>query len=190
MGTSGLSLLATLALTLAQDPNPGTTWEYSTQRSFSTVNRPNEIGFQPLPDRAFFGAPPPVPHTIMSDRLGQSCLQCHAREDRIEKRHQAIAPVPHAEFSQCLQCHVPGYNPSVAPFRENTFVGLALPGKGSRAHNYSPPTVPHKTFMRDNCLACHGPTGDFAILSPHPIRSQCQQCHAPEAAADYTRPSQ
>ena len=158
-------------------------------RKFPTLERSNTVGKRPLPDRAFFGAPPVIVHRgIITSERNTDCLQCHAKENRIERRHQAIAPVPHAEYSQCTQCHVKA-DPSAAPFRTtNTFVGLDLPGKGSRAHPLAPPTVPHKTFMRDNCLSCHGPTGLWRIKSKHPHRSQCLQCHAPEAKQDYTRP--
>ena len=79
--------------------------------------------------------------------------------------------------------------PPIKPFRStNTFIGLDLPGKGSRAHALAPPTTPHKTFMRENCLSCHGPTGNWRIKTKHPYRTQCLQCHAPEAGQDFTRP--
>ncbi len=158
-------------------------------RVFAVITRANTAGVRPVTDRAFFGAPPPIRHAgIIASERNTDCLQCHAKENRIEMRHQAIAPVPHAEFSQCTQCHVKA-NPAVKPFRtENTFVGLDLPGKGSRAHSLAPPTVPHKTFMRGNCIACHGPTGLWRIKSPHPYRTQCVQCHAAEAKQDFTRP--
>lgn len=161
---------------------------YSEQRSFAQPARPNPVRPGGLGDRvAFLGAPPAMPHTFAGDRDGRYCLECHARVARIEKRQSAIAPVPHAEFSQCQQCHVSGVNRTIAPFRDNTFAGLDDPGRGARAHAYAPPTIPHKTFMRDHCIACHGPAGKQRIASPHPWRSQCQQCHVAEAAQNYTR---
>jgi len=175
-------------LVLAQSQQAGD--DYAVRRDFSPPTREVKLSAELAGGRAFFGAPPPVPHFLLSERSSRYCLQCHALENRIEKRQQAIAPVPHAEFSECMQCHVAGNDPSVTPFRENDFLGLDFPGKGSRANDYAPPTIPHKTYMRENCLSCHGVTGDFAIKSPHPIRSQCGQCHAPEAAQDYTRPAQ
>jgi cytochrome c-type protein NapB len=129
-----------------------------------------------------------MPHHFVEERDGKACLECHARQTRIEKHQQAIAPVPHPEFSQCLQCHVKAGDISGTLFRENAFVGLDLPGKGTRAHPLAPPTIPHKTFMRDHCLSCHGPAGKQRIASPHPWRSQCQQCHVPEAAKNFDRP--
>lgn len=131
--------------------------------------------------RAFWGAPPLMPHAFAGDRDGRSCLECHAREDRIEKRQRAIAPVPHAEFTQCQQCHVSGVHRDVPAFRENAFVGLTLPGRGSRAHPWAPPPIPHGLFMRENCLSCHGPAGHQGIATSHPWRSQCLQCHVAES---------
>lgn len=183
----GAILILSAALFMAgQESTPPAS--YNESRDFSRSEREAVVGMRIAKDRSFFGAPPPVPHSIQTERSSDDCLQCHALENRVAKRHKAIAPVPHAEFSQCMQCHVPGQARDVPLFRENLFVGLDFPGKGSRANDYAPPTVPHKTFMRENCLSCHGVTGDFAIKTPHPVRSQCRQCHAPEAAMDYTRP--
>lgn len=157
-------------------------------RSFAQPVRENPVGQRIPASRAFLGAPPPNPHAFTSERDAARCLECHAHENRIEKRHQSIAPVPHAEFSQCQQCHVNGSAASTEVFRENGFVGLDDPGKGSRAHPLAPPTIPHKTFMRDHCLSCHGPAGKQRIATPHPARSQCQQCHVSDATKNYDRP--
>jgi len=182
-----LTLLIAAALAaagLASEPTAATPG-----RTFATVTRTNTAGLRPFSDRAFFGAPPVIVHRgILNSERATDCLQCHAKENRVALRQQAISPLPHAEFSQCTQCHVRAA-PEVAPFRQgNTFTGLDLPGKGSRAHPLAPPTIPHKTFMRDNCLSCHGPTGQWRIKTPHPFRTQCRQCHAAEADQDHTRP--
>jgi cytochrome c-type protein NapB len=189
-------LLAALAVAglarFSAAENPGTASApppaYNEQRSFAQPVRETPVGASRLGERSFLGAPPPMPHTFAGDRDGRYCLECHARVTRVEKRQSAIAPVPHAEFSQCQQCHVSGVNKSLAPFRETLFLGLDQPGKGTRAHAYAPPTIPHKTFMRENCVACHGPSGKQRIASPHPYRSQCQQCHVPDASKNYDRP--
>ncbi|MBL9172138.1 MAG: hypothetical protein JNL10_01265 [Verrucomicrobiales bacterium] len=157
-------------------------------RSFAQPIRPDPIGTNISASRAFWGAPPPMPHTFAGDRDGRYCLECHARTTRIERRQQAIAPVPHAEYSQCQQCHVNGTDRSGSVFRESLFVGLDYPGKGTRAHPLAPPTMPHKTFMRDNCLSCHGPAGKQRIKTAHPFRSQCQQCHVTDATKNPDRP--
>ena len=156
-----------------------------TPSAFVPVERDAAVGREAAVDRAFFGAPPPVPH--FSPRQ-DDCLNCHAPENDIAKKWRAIAPIPHALYTQCYQCHVPKNRQALAPFVETDFVGLDFPGKGSREHDYAPPTTPHKVFMRENCLSCHGPAGDSRIRTEHPYRSQCLQCHVPEAEADYTRP--
>ncbi len=185
----GLLLLVALGVIAALiSATEASAQAYNDHRSFVQPIRPDVVGTNIMTTRAFLGAPPVMPHTFAGDRDGRYCLECHARVTRIEKRQIAIVPVPHAEFSQCQQCHVSGVNKTLAPFRENSFVGLDLPGKGTRAHPLAPPTMPHKTFMRDNCLSCHGPSGKQRILSPHPVRSQCQQCHVPDASKNYDRP--
>lgn len=190
---TGVAMLTGACLLIAADRQPvGSDEEsapaYNAKRSFAQPVREDPVGKKVTTDRSFWGAPPPMPHTFTGDRDGKYCLTCHARENRIEKRQQAIAPVPHAEFSQCQQCHVNGSDKTVEVFRETLFVGLDFPGKGTRAHDYAPPTMPHKTFMRDNCLACHGPSGKQMVATPHPYRSQCQQCHVSDATKNYDRP--
>jgi predicted CXXCH cytochrome family protein len=54
----------------------------------------------------------------------------------------------------------------------------------------APPTIPHKVFMRENCGACHvGPGAREEILTTHPERTRCRQCHVPvttrEGTLDY-----
>lgn len=168
-------------------PAPAASPEAGSERDFRQPIRDAAVGKEITASRAYWGAPPPVPHSIRSERSSASCLECHALENRIEKRQQAIAPLPHAEFSQCLQCHVKA-EPKAEPFRQNDFVGLDFPGKGVRAYAQAPPTIPHKLFMRENCLSCHGPTGMARVRVTHPERSQCVQCHLPEASNEYSRP--
>jgi nitrate reductase cytochrome c-type subunit len=189
-------LFAAVALAAAEAPSlpaadaPGASPApaYAESRDFSQPIRANPVGTSIAPARAFLGAPPVMPHNFAGDRDGHYCLECHALKTRVEKRQSAIAPVPHAEYSQCQQCHVNGTDKSGAVFRESEFVGLDLPGKGTRAHPLAPPTIPHKTFMRDNCAACHGPAGKQKIVTTHPYRSQCQQCHVSDATKNYDRP--
>lgn len=140
-----------------------------------------------LADRAFWGAPPPMPHRFGSEWDASRCLTCHAQKTDLSKRHQAISPIPHAVLSQCQQCHVRVPERSEASFVLSEFIGLAAPGKGSRAHSVAPPTIPHQTFMRSNCLSCHGPGGEQRIATPHPYRSQCRQCHVSDVSREYTR---
>ena len=144
-------------------------------------------GFESLTDRAFWGAPPPMPHSFTKEWDAERCLQCHARETNIAKRQQAISPVPHTHLSQCQQCHVRAANPDAPLFVFSNFIGVGLPGKGSRATPVSPPTIPHQTFMREHCVSCHGPSGEQRIETPHAYRSQCRQCHVSQIDREYSR---
>jgi len=184
LASSAFLLNATASeLTNAPAADPG----YNANRSFAQPVREDPVGIAITTDRAFWGAPPPMPHSFADER-SNDCLTCHARENRIEQQQQAIVPVPHAEYTCCQQCHVDGSNADARLFRETFFVGLDYPGKGTRAHLFAPPTVPHKTFMRENCLSCHGPSGKQKIATPHPARSQCQQCHVSDATKNYDCP--
>ena len=134
--------------------------------------------------RAYEGAPPTIPHAI-DQMQASSCLTCHERGMQLGRR---IAPVmSHPRFESCTQCHVP----TVSPFPlvdergiENTFVGLAVVGPGDRAWPGAPPTMPHPSAMRDNCLSCHGTGGAVGLRTPHPERTSCLQCHPPGAVLD------
>jgi nitrate reductase (cytochrome), electron transfer subunit len=130
--------------------------------------------------RAYNGAPPVIPHAVdqMSDA---ACYACHGQGMRIGER--VARPMSHGFLSNCTQCHAPP-PPAVLSETEpveNEFVGLAAPVAGERAWPGAPPTIPHSTWMRENCLACHGTHGWEGMETTHPWRSACQQCHAPSA---------
>ncbi len=139
--------------------------------------------------RAFDGAPPRVPHPIAQDSSA-ACLACHglglAVKDKIASK------ISHAQYSSCTQCHVPSggtelptSEPSLlAPIVANAFVGATPPLQGSRAWPLAPPTIPHPTLMRSDCLSCHGPRGLFGLRTPHPDRQSCLQCHASDAGLE------
>lgn len=75
----------------ADSPAPA----YNAQRSFAQPIRENPVGTNVATTRAFFGAPPVMPHTFAGDRDGRYCLECHARVTRIEKRQNAmVCPCP------------------------------------------------------------------------------------------------
>jgi cytochrome c-type protein NapB len=132
--------------------------------------------------RAFNGAPPIIPHAV--ERTSDAaCYACHGQGMRIEDR--VANRMSHGFLANCLQCHAP---PPPTPFAnvdaavDNTFVGLPAPMQGERAFPGAPPTIPHSTWMRDQCLACHGNKAGWSGLeSTHPWRTSCQQCHAPSA---------
>ena len=133
--------------------------------------------------RAFNGAPPTVPHPI-DQMSSQACAACHT--DGWKSPTLRIPKMPHPFFANCTQCHVE-QQPShfvAHVFQENSFVGLPAPQAGPRAFAGAPPQIPHTTWMRNDCLSCHGPAGQSAIQSTHPWRSNCQQCHAPSAALE------
>lgn len=129
--------------------------------------------------RAYAGAPPVVPHTIVQ-RDPAACLVCHGHGQRIGA---LTAPrMSHQPYQNCQQCHVEArdINPAVDAAL-NAFIGAAECGPGPRAFTTAPPAMPHSTFMREDCLSCHGPLGAPALRTTHPERTNCQQCHAPAA---------
>jgi nitrate reductase cytochrome c-type subunit len=131
--------------------------------------------------RLYDGAPPVVPH----ENFGMSCTECHNVKG-VEVPGVGFAPPqPHAEtagmssVSRCVQCHV--FKQSDAVFVASDFVGLRQDLRhGARLNPIAPPTIPHKTFMRENCLACHsGSAAREEIRTTHPERVRCRQCHVP-----------
>lgn len=134
--------------------------------------------------RAYNGAPPAIPHST-AGMDAPSCLVCHGQGLRVGER--AAPRIPHPHYENCLQCHaemntsVPG-GPGAAP--ATTFAGIAAPEGGPRAMPGAPPQIPHSTWMRNDCLACHGPAGAAGMQTTHPERSNCKQCHAPSAALE------
>lgn len=141
--------------------------------------------------RAFDGAPPTIPHAV--DQQGvPACLACHGEGLRVpgEARDKIAKPMSHPVYESCLQCHVTrdGPLPTTAPLapsvaEKSTFAGLASPGHGPRAWPGAPPQMPHRSFMRERCVSCHGVWAE-GIASSHPWRQSCQQCHTPAADAD------
>lgn len=130
--------------------------------------------------RAFDGAPPVVPHGPM----GAECTSCHTRTG-IQFGEMGFAPpMPHeanpgmlGRFARCTQCHV--YQQTTEVFVASTFDGLRQDlRRGKKQHEFAPPVIPHSTFMRENCVACHtGPAAREPIRCSHPERVRCGQCH-------------
>lgn len=129
--------------------------------------------------RAFAGAPPVIPHAPQST----DCTKCHTATGMEVPRLRFAPANPHgqttglSDSARCKQCHV--FRQTDAVFAASTFVPLVTVGlRGERAHAAAPPTMPHRAFMRENCLACHdGPSARPEIRCSHPERSRCQQCH-------------
>jgi cytochrome c-type protein NapB len=133
--------------------------------------------------RAYNGAPPTVPHAI--DQLSsESCMVCHAGGARTGSLR--IAKLPHPYYANCTQCHVENSSPSILTetFVENSFVGNPAPSGGPRAFPGAPPQIPHSTWMRNECLSCHGFSGHRGIQTTHPWRQNCLQCHTASAQLD------
>lgn len=133
--------------------------------------------------RAYDGAPPTIPH----DDWGMRCGACHDAQG-VAVAGVGFAPAsPHdgtdvaGATTRCGQCHVPVTDRGT--FVRSGFVGLAQDLRpGERATPGAPPTIPHRTLMRENCLACHdGPGAREAFRTSHPERTRCRQCHVPIA---------
>jgi len=134
--------------------------------------------------RAFNGAPPVIPHAI-ENTADAACHACHGQGLKIGDR--VANPMSHRFLANCTQCHAPPPPKpfSDQPFGDNAFVGLPAPLQGERAYPGAPPTIPHSTWMRERCLACHGNAAGWAGLeSTHPWRINCTQCHAPSATLE------
>ena len=136
--------------------------------------------------RAYDGAPPVIPHAD----LGATCLSCHT-PDGISVPELGFAPaMPHkatsgmSDISRCRQCHV--FETTDATFVNSSFAGLRQDMRlGDRFADGSPPVIPHKVFMRENCAACHtGPGAREEIRTSHPERERCVQCHVPQGTTE------
>lgn len=125
------------------------------------------------------GAPPVIPHLP----FGADCGACHDAQG-IAVEGVGYAPAsPHDDTERvgttlrCRQCHVFASHDDL--FVENSFVGLQQDMRpGGRLYPGAPPTIPHRTLMRENCVACHAGAGARAeIVTTHPERTRCRQCH-------------
>jgi cytochrome c-type protein NapB len=138
--------------------------------------------------RAYDGAPPTVPHPV--DQLSPAnCIACHGEGKRI--RGAVASKMSHPFMQNCTQCHVPSGGTDITaedilsePLAMNDFAGFVSPGNGKRAYEGAPPTIPHPTSMRSDCMSCHGPNGVAGLRTSHPYRQSCTQCHAPSAEMD------
>ena len=135
-------------------------------------------------NRAYPGAPPSIPHPIKNERSvgGNTCNKCHENGGFVEK-FDTYAPVtPHAEKSNCRQCHVTKNTNET--FKAFAFDKKQAPKVGKGTNNAllgSPPMIPHQLQLRENCIACHaGPSAPKEIRVSHPQRTNCRQCHLPK----------
>jgi cytochrome c-type protein NapB len=86
--------------------------------------------------------------------------------------------------ARCRQCHVFATGNDL--FVASDFVGLGQDlAAGGRATPGAPPTIPHRTLMRENCVACHdGPGAREEVRTSHPELWRCRQCHVPVTTRD------
>jgi cytochrome c-type protein NapB len=134
--------------------------------------------------RLYDGAPPVIPH----EPQGAACSSCHNDRGVAAEGLGFAPPSPHVGTSvagfteRCRQCHV--HDTSQDLFVANSFVGLPQNMRvGGRLNPISPPTIPHRLLMRENCLACHtGPAVRGEIATTHPERTRCRQCHVEESS--------
>jgi nitrate reductase (cytochrome), electron transfer subunit len=166
-------------------PNKGTPsladLRYDRPGIFDAVVRTEEMKLAALADRAknraYDGAPPTIPHPVEAQSAA-SCLTCHGEGLKVGDR--IASRISHAHMTNCTQCHV---EQSRVPV-ENAFAGVFRAGPGGRASPGAPPTIPHHTWMRENCASCHGLVTRSGIRTTHPWLTNCAQCHAPSAALD------
>lgn len=158
---------------------------------FEPVIRTDEMKLQALHDRsknrAYDSAPPVIPHGILQ-MTTSNCLACH--NDGIRVGDRVATKISHPVYSSCTQCHVENARTEIQTasplLSENDFQGTKRAGAGTRAWLGAPPTIPHTTWMRQDCTSCHGLVARPGIRTTHPWLSNCTQCHAPSAVLDQT----
>lgn len=128
-------------------------------------------------NRAFYGAPPTVPHKIEQGSIGsKQCLKCHENGGFVQKLNAYTPVTPHPEKINCMQCHVKALTDDL--FVSSSWNRNSAPAIGNQALIGSPPIIPHQTQLRENCLSCHaGPSAAKEIRTTHPNRVNCRQCH-------------
>ncbi len=141
--------------------------------------------------RAYDGAPPMIPHAI-NYRDVESCVACHSQDANVIVGGKRTPAMSHPYMTNCTQCHAPAgglgfmkvHSGTTALVVTNNFKGNPAAGKGSRAYPGAPPAMPHRVWMRQNCMSCHGPGMPDAITTSHPQRANCLQCHAQNSEYD------
>lgn len=155
--------------------------KYDRPGPFDPVVRTEELRQAALADRAknraYDGAPPTIPHPV-STQSANGCLACHGEGLKVGDR--VASKMSHAVMTNCTQCHV---EQTPTP-TDNSFAGLFRSGPGERANPGAPPTIPHHTWMRQDCTSCHGVLTRPGTRTTHPWLTNCTQCHAPSAALD------
>lgn len=140
-----------------------------------------------IKNRAFYTAPPTVPHEVRSISNSE-CVTCHKINREFSDGRKSVIS-PHIEWFNCQQCHVSQYNIAGEIEQEiplNNFEGLEKPDAKHQAHEWAPPMIPHRTFLRENCNSCHSSeTPKTEIKGPHHQRTNCLQCHVMNEDLDF-----
>ncbi len=193
----GMAIRAKASSMLAENDSPFSTWSIpqyaTTEQAAVELGADNKISLEEKrlalatrkKNRAFNGAPPTVPHPI-AETSSESCVACHSQGTQTATLR--IPRMSHPLLSNCTQCHVGTASPDMpnAMVPANHFVGLAAPEEGPRAFSGAPPQIPHSTWMRVDCLSCHGQASHRGLQTTHPWRQNCQQCHAPSSTLEQT----
>lgn len=121
--------------------------------------------------RYYAYAPPLIPHEI----INRKCQDCHIEGMVVEGYKTPVTP--HPELVNCQQCHIYP-DADVALFKKNGFVGVKEPVALNLPQPAGPPLIPHRVFMRENCVVCHNdPSRNEIVQTTHPERLNCTQCH-------------
>jgi cytochrome c-type protein NapB len=162
----------------SQEENPETKRGYNTEVNYLVLPESKRSLSTYYDNRAFPGAPPSIPHPLLSKEVfgGESCLQCHEKGG-FTLQFNAFAPVtPHPEWVSCMQCHIA--KTSNNQFINTTWQKPTPPPLGTRALETAPNVIPHDLQNREHCLPCHaGPSAPTEIRVSHPDRVNCLQCH-------------
>lgn len=80
------------------------------------------------------------------------------------------------------QCHIRPKE-GIKTFKRNLFVGIQELKSLSRPQPAAPPLIPHRVFMRENWLVCHGDASRKQVTqTTHAERWNCLQCHVEQNA--------
>jgi cytochrome c-type protein NapB len=171
-----LVALATGLLSVVNS-NPGKSLEEASEQAIAQAAR-----VQRAERRAFYTAPPVIPHGVDHRTTDKACLTCH--QNVVMREGKASVVTPHPQFYNCQQCHVRSVSaehPEPIDVPTN-WIGLEEPTSGLRTHPEAPPMIPHREYLREDCLSCHNPKSPQEHLrTSHPDRSNCMQCHVRDA---------
>ena len=136
---------------------------------------------------------------LISHRPLGSCTQCHVVRDSPRSWPQGgVAMNASADTGQgqtALGLHSTDHTSAVDGLTvvsespgvlavNNGFSGLGSLDTGGRAWAGAPPTIPHTTWMREDCKSCHGERGLLGLRTSHPERQNCRQCHGLSAVLE------